>query len=163
MTLPKNVRVFHIRNIQNPNQVLTIAETYNPDDKLDGKACATTTFGWSLNKPTHWVTYKGPDRIIMDKIKGDAFNRDKGRMIAMGRMSTARSQVTLEVRTGERPIDAIMANLVTSVDTQISQIARDWLCGVKPSKGDSDQLRMFEATRASRARANAAVLGGVTQ
>lgn len=157
MTLPKNVRIFHIRNQQNPDQVLTIAETYNPAGMVDKKTCPTTTYGWSMNKPTHWVTHKTADHICMDKVKGDAFNRNKGRMIAMGRMNTRRSQVTLEVRAGERPIDAIMTNLIASVDTQIAQIARDWMCAGKP--GDNDQLSMFEATRGMRGRANAAVLG----
>jgi hypothetical protein len=118
MSIPRNVRITYVRDIDNQDRVLTLAHRRNDDN--------TVSFGISINRPTQWVPeYQNKNNLSLYKVHGDKFNKKLGREIALGRLACDRSATTIEIPADTSPLLACLLHLsAASEHRHIKRIAK---------------------------------------
>jgi len=152
-TIPKNVRVSYIPDTQHEDRALTVVHRLNGD--------GTVTFGVAINRPTEWVaTVKTADYVSLALVKGDKFNKRKGREIALGRLNTAlqeRAASTKDHTCGVIPLPGgvppLMACLdflaVNSTHKHIKRIAMNEAAFMRWNASMLEAERILEESEAS--------------
>lgn len=118
--MEKGTKISYLHDPDNDERVMTLVSRLNSETNQ-------VEYGYAVNRPTEWRFHVGRGYETKDLIKGDQFNRARGRTIAEGRMHTSPLVADLAGRT---PTEAILETLrdasENSVVRRICQEALYW-------------------------------------
>lgn len=127
--MPATVRYTYIRDPQNINRVLTVAREFDPETMQ-------VRWGVSLCSPKCQGTYDPFGR-------GDKFQKEIGRKIAVGRMHKRGFYVTMQPH--ELPLEVVMSHLSGETEVPnplmaktVMRIVRWWLTQPKPAYAERE-------------------------
>lgn len=114
--MDKNIKIRHIRDVYNPERVMTLLTRNDGDGKV--------SYAYAVNKPTEWKTTLENSCYRAEVLeKGDQFSRRKGVEIATGRLDCDRTRTTIEVKAEEHPYRAVLAHILTAETGVVKRIA----------------------------------------
>lgn len=106
-----STKIHHLRDPKLPARVMTLVSRVEGDKVV---------YGYSLNRPSRWVgppySQSGVREVFLSFIKGDQFNKARGRQIAEGRMNNAPLVADLAGRT---PDQAILETLASASENAL--------------------------------------------
>lgn len=107
-----STRIQYLKDPENPKRVLTLVSRVKPGTDL-------VEYGYSVNRPQEW---KGDlrDRFYRSQslTKGDMFSKEKGRMIATGRMESESAVLTANME-GRKPMYAVIETLADASENSV--------------------------------------------
>lgn len=114
MELSKDIRISYLRDPYNADRVMTVVS------KRDATG-ENLSFAVAINHPTEWKTSHEFKGFVAEKrVKGDAFSKRKGLMIALGRLADKPTLVSLN---GRAPRVAILDALMNDKNSIVKRIA----------------------------------------
>lgn len=121
MELDKDMRVSYIRDPKNYNRVMTVVSQRSPTGE-------NVFVGFSINRPSEWKrSYETKYMHTERKEPGDAFNKQKGLSIALGRLEAKPMTVPLNGRTPTRAVLETLSGHENGVVQRIAAAKLDYL------------------------------------